>query len=60
MRRRERLLGEVDAVIPWAGVFRMIEPHSPSDGNGAQPMLMPMPTMLRIYFALTNRSLVRR
>jgi hypothetical protein len=27
--RRERFLGEMDAVIPWPRLVRLIEPHSP-------------------------------
>ena len=46
--RRERFLGEMDAVIPWAGVMGIIEPHYPKAGNGTQPL--PMERMLRIYF----------
>ena len=46
--RRERFLGEMDAVIPWAGLLGLIEPHYPRAGNGTQPL--PMQTMLRIYF----------
>jgi transposase, IS5 family len=46
--RRERFLGEMDAVIPWAPILALIEPHYPKAGNGTQPM--PMQRMLRIYF----------
>ena len=46
--RRERFLAEMDAVIPWAHLLRLIEPHYPKAGNGTQPM--PMERMLRIYF----------
>ena len=46
--RRERFLGEMDAVIPWAPILTLIEPHYPKAGNGTQPM--PMERMLRIYF----------
>ena len=27
--RRERFLGEMDAVVPWAGILAIIEPHYP-------------------------------
>ena len=46
--RRERFLGEMDRVIPWAGIVSIIEPHYPKAGNGTQPL--PMERMLRIYF----------
>src|SRR5580693_9283474 len=46
--RRERFLAEMDAVIPWAPILALIEPHYPKAGNGTQPM--PMERMLRIYF----------
>ena len=46
--RRERFLAEMDAVIPWKQLNRLIEPHYPKAGNGTQPM--PQERMLRIYF----------
>ena len=46
--RRERFLAEMDAVIPWSRLLRLIEPHYPKAGNGTQPK--PMEQMLRIYF----------
>lgn len=46
--RRERFLGEMDAVIPWKHLNGLIEPHYPKAGNGTQPM--PQERMLRIYF----------
>lgn len=46
--RRERFLAEMNAVIPWPHLLRLIEPHYPKAGNGTQPM--PMERMLRIYF----------
>jgi IS5 family transposase len=46
--RRERFLAEMDAVIPWARLLALIEPHYPKAGNGTQPM--PLERMLRIYF----------
>ena len=38
----------MDAVIPWARLLALIEPHYPKAGNGTQPK--PMEQMLRIYF----------
>jgi transposase, IS5 family len=46
--RRERFLAEMDAVIPWARLLKLIEPHYPKASNGTQPM--PMERVLRIYF----------
>lgn len=46
--RRERFLAEMDAVIPWKHLNRLIEPHYPKAGNGTQPMSQER--MLRIYF----------
>jgi IS5 family transposase len=46
--RRERFLAEMDAVIPWARLLALIEPHYPKPGNGTQPL--PMERMLRIHF----------
>ena len=46
--RRERFLGEMDAVIPWPRLVRLIEPHYPKAGHGRQPL--GLEKMLRIYF----------
>ncbi len=46
--RREQFLAEMDAVIPWARLLRLIEPHYPKAGNGRQPL--GLEKMLRIYF----------
>src|SRR6201988_3526350 len=46
--RRERFLAEMDAVIPWSRLIRLIEPHYPKAGNGRQPL--GLEKMLRIYF----------
>jgi len=46
--RRERFLAEMDAVIPWAELLRLMEPHYPRAGNGRQPL--GLEKMLRIYF----------
>lgn len=45
---REQFLAEMDAVIPWARLTTLIEPHYPKPGNGRQPM--PLERMLRVYF----------
>jgi IS5 family transposase len=46
--RRERFLAEMDAVIPWSRLLRLIEPHYPKAGRGRQPV--GLEKMLRIYF----------
>jgi transposase, IS5 family len=46
--RRERFLAEMDAVIPWAELLALIEPHYPKAGNGRQPL--GLEKMLRTYF----------
>jgi IS5 family transposase len=46
--RRERFLSEMDAVIPWARLVALIEPHYPKRGRGRQPL--GIEKMLRIYF----------
>ena len=46
--RRERFLAEMDAVVPWADLLGVIEPHYPKAGNGRQPL--GLEKMLRIYF----------
>ena len=46
--KRERFLSEMDAVIPWKKLLKVVEPHYPRAGNGRPPMQLE--TMLRIYF----------
>ena len=46
--RRERFLAEMNAVIPWAPLIALIEPHYPKGGSGGQPK--GLEKMLRIYF----------
>ena len=46
--RRERFLAEMNAVIPWARLMGVIEPHY-STGEGGPPPLG-LEVMLRIYF----------
>jgi IS5 family transposase len=45
--RRERFLGEMDAVIPWACLEALITPHYATAGRGRRPL--PLGTMLRVY-----------
>ena len=46
--RRERFLGEMNAVVPWKRLLALIEPRYPKAGQGRQPL--GLETMLRIYF----------
>ncbi|MEO6436698.1 MAG: IS5 family transposase [Tepidisphaeraceae bacterium] len=46
--RRERFLAEMNAVIPWARLIALIEPHYPKAGSGRPPLSLER--MLRIYF----------
>ena len=46
--RREKFLAEMDEVIPWAKLLKIIRKYYPKAGNGRQPM--PLERMLRIYF----------
>ena len=46
--KRELFLSEMDAVVPWATLLSLIEPHYPKAGNGRRPY--PLAVMLRIYF----------
>ncbi|MBM2811713.1 MAG: family transposase [Chloroflexi bacterium] len=52
--RRERFLAEMDAVIPWARLLALIEPHYPQAGNGTQPL--PMERLLLHDVALHCRD----
>ena len=46
--RRERFLGEMEGVVPWARLCAVIEPHSPQGRRGRPPI--GMERMRRIYF----------
>jgi len=46
--RRERFLGEMEKVVPWARLCAVIEPHYPQGKRGRPPM--GIERMLRIYF----------
>ncbi|MET4163163.1 IS5 family transposase [Marinobacterium sp. MBR-111] len=45
--RKEKFLGRMDKLIPWARLETLIEPHYPKAGNGSWPY--PLTTMLRIH-----------
>ncbi len=44
--RRERFLAQMEAVVPWAALLAVIEPHYPTTGRRGRPP-MPLATMLR-------------
>jgi transposase, IS5 family len=46
--RRAIFLEEMEQVVPWAELCRLIEPYYPKAGNGRQPV--GVERMLRIYF----------
>ncbi len=46
--RRECFLAEMDAVVPWAALSGLIEPHYASGERGRPPI--GIERMLRIYF----------
>ncbi len=46
--RRERFLGEMEKVVPWARLCGVIEPHYPKGERGRPPI--GLERMLRIYF----------
>jgi len=48
--RRELVLAEMDAVVPWARLLALIASHYPKAGpKGGRPPMSPE-TMLRVYF----------
>jgi len=46
--RRERFLGEMEKVVPWARLVTVIEPHYPKGERGRPPI--GVERMLRVYF----------
>src|SRR6202140_3247210 len=47
-RRRAIFLEEMEQVVPWRELSRLVEPHYPKPGNGRPPV--GVERMLRIYF----------
>lgn len=47
--RREKFLGEMDKVVPWADLLALVEPSYPTAGRRGRPPI-PAATMLRIHF----------
>jgi hypothetical protein len=46
--RREQFLEEMDAVVPWAALMALVEPHYPKGETGRKPVGLEI--MLRVYF----------
>ena len=46
--RRQRFLGEMDTIVPWQKLCRVIEPHYPKGERGRPPI--GIERMLRVYF----------
>jgi transposase, IS5 family len=46
--RRQRFLAEMDTIVPWRKLCRLIEPHYPKGDRGRPPI--GIDRMLRIYF----------
>lgn len=46
--KRERFLNEMEHVVPWSRLLKIIKPYYPKAGMGRPPIAMK--TMLRIYF----------
>ncbi len=58
--RREVFLAEMEQVVPWKSLLKLIEPLYPIAGNGRQPY--PLETMLRVHlmqnwFALSDPAM---
>ncbi len=46
--RREKFLGEMEQVVPWARLVTLLEPHYPKGERGRRPV--GLERMLRLYF----------
>ena len=58
--RREVFLEEMEMVVPWKALLRLIEPHYPMAGRGRRPY--PLESMLRVHlmqnwFALSDPAM---
>ena len=47
--RRDRFLGEIDAITPWTALVEAIKPHYPKGKRGRPPI--GLERMLRMYVA---------
>jgi len=59
--RRELFLAEMEAVVPWAELLAVVEPHYPRTGRRGRPPVG-LSSMLRVYFlqqwfALSDRQM---
>jgi IS5 family transposase len=45
--RREVFLEEMEQVVPWKALLKVIEPHYPLAGRGRRPY--PLESMLRVH-----------
>ena len=48
LTRREKFLGDMERVVPWATLLAVIEPHYPKGKRGRPPV--GLERMLRVYF----------
>src|SRR6266480_3660748 len=48
LTRREKVLGEMEQIVPWARLVALIEPHYPKGERGRPPI--GLERMLRLYF----------
>ena len=48
--RRDEFLATMEAIVPWAALCEVIEPHYPKAGNGHPPI--ELDRTLRIHFDL--------
>ncbi|SEF34587.1 Transposase domain, partial [Variovorax sp. NFACC28] len=58
--RREVFLAEMELVVPWKALLKVIEPHYPVAGRGRRPY--PLEAMLRVHlmqnwFALSDPAM---
>ena len=52
--RKEKFLGEMEKVVPWARLIALIEPQYPKGKRGRPPM--GVEKMLRLYFLQTKKK----
>ena len=45
--RREVFLEEMELVVPWRALLKLIEPHYPTAGRGRRPY--PLESILRVH-----------
>ncbi len=48
LTRRERFLQEMDQVVPWARLLKLITPHYPRAGNGRAPHGAPLEVQVEL------------